>query len=179
MCQEINHTPAKQKGRLAMPLENQSILTVIIVGKNQLQVHLVIKRRRDITVQLSVTQKTGKKTGNQRNIVIGRVELLHTRLIEDGVRKIQKDWLTLRQEDMLGKKMQKALILLKNGMSLKINLIISVRFVEVIKNLLKTISFRYQKMEQTILITFNLFAETVTVENGKQFNIYENLELIK
>jgi hypothetical protein len=47
------------------------------------------------------------------------------------------------------------------------------------QNLLqKTTSFLYRKVEATIYQTFNRFAALAIAGSGRNFNIYENLELI-
>jgi len=84
-----------------------------------------------------------------------------------------------KRDDMQDKKMQKVRIHFRSGRNSVKNMAINVPFADHLKNLLKTILSHYHWVERIISTIFNHFVETVIVENGRIFNIYENKELLK
>ena len=123
-------------------------------------------RIKDIFALLDVTQTIVEILCLKMNSLLGRVELLHTKLIGDGLKKIQRKWLILKQEDMQDKEMQKVHTLSMNGENFVRKIIGDVLIVINVRNLQKTTFIHYQKVGQIIYQTFNPYAVLATVENG-------------
>jgi len=182
MCQEIKNTQKKQKEKLVMPLESQFILYVIIVEKNHLLINLILLKRKTIFALWNVIQNIEKKfyhfINNQHIKVLEKIAKVN-KYIQKGMQNhTQKELHILKLEGMQERKMQKVVILLKNGKTLKRSLIINVLSADLKNLLLKTTLSLYRLVEQITLAISNLFVEIAIVGNGKNI-IFENKELLK
>ena len=118
-----------------------------------------------------------------KNIHVGKVVSVIQKHIDDGRLDILREWHFLKLGDTQEKKVQTAVILLRNGKTYKNDISSDVLSAIRGKNLPKTTLSHYQKVVLIIYQTFNHFAETAIARNGNiepnYFNIYENPELIK
>jgi len=158
-------------------------LPAIIAGKySGRPLHHIIERNATFVAR-AVIRLIGEKLCHLMSNHLGGVVLAIRKLIEDGKQKTPNGWHSLKLEDTLGKRERLVSILLKNGKPLKNSITTDVLYAENERFLLKTISYHYQKVVQTISQTFNLFAVTAIVKSGNTrlcyFNIYENPELLE
>jgi hypothetical protein len=148
--------------------QKQGLNLIVNFVKNYLgNQEVSMQKRKSIIAQHYVTLKTEKKIGNQKNKIHGKVELLHTKLIEDGLRKTQNVCHISKHEGMQEKRMPKALTLLRIGKSYVNSLITNVLNVYKLRNLPKTILNHYQKVGVITFQTYSHFVGIVIVENGK------------
>lgn len=100
-------------------------------------------------------------------------------ILQDIEKVTKREFLILRRNDTQDNIMPKEVIHWKNGKSLKENSIIDVLIVKLKSSLQKTILSLYHLREQTISQISNHYVGVVIVKNGRNFNIYENPELLK
>jgi len=181
MCQDINHTlkKLKEKSVLLTEVFGLNIIAISVVNLVKKNNH-IIKKVKDIFAEKSVKVNfiPISHFGNKTIIRVSENKDNQNGFTRQDTEKIiPKEYLILKQEDMLNKVRQKVHILLKNGKNLKNDININVRIVNKLKNLQKTMLNLFLSVAQTILRTFNLYAEVVIVGSGRNFNIYENPEL--
>lgn len=183
MCQEINHIQKKLNGKLDLPTEEFGLnLIVIYVIKNVRRSNHTIIKVKNIFVHEVVKVNIIKQFLFGKIITIRESENkdnLNGFTQQDIENHIQKEYHILKQEDMHAKKMQRVVIHLKNGKSLKIDSVINVLSANVRKSLQKTILNHYLKVVQIIYQIFSHYAVVVIAINGRSFNIYENPELLE
>ena len=101
--------------------------------------------------------------------------------IGDMSQLIKKEYPILKPKGMLGKEMLKVVIPLRNGKNYRGDTNIVVLFAGSVKNLLKTILSRYQKVVRITSRIFNHFVAIAIAENGNTvqdyFSIYQDEEV--
>jgi len=156
---------------------------VIIVEQHSGKLQPLIIARKDIFAVKVAIRLTAERLCHPMSNHLGEVVLAIQKLINDGKQKIPNEWHFSRLGDMLGREVQRAAILLRNGLNSKRGMVTAALSVANAKNLPKTISFHYLKVAPTISQIFNLFVVTATAKNGSTrlgyFNIYSNPELLE
>jgi len=159
-------------------LRQRAIIAVLYFGKQ----NVVITARKGTFVLRGATVPIAERLCHLMNNHHGEVVSAIQKLIRDGRRKILNEWHFSKLEGMPEKRGQKGNTLLGNGKLLNSNTKIAVQFAVSGKNLLKTISFLYQRVALIISQIFNLYAVIAIAVSGNiehnYFNIHENPELM-
>lgn len=118
------------------------------------------------------------KLCHQKNNPLGGVELVTPKPTEDGKGKTLNAWRSLRLGGTLENEELRVAIPLRNGKNSKEATITNVPSAVSVKNLLKTISFHYQRGARITFPIFSHYAVIVIAKSGSTrqdyFNIYEN-----
>ena len=142
--------------------KSNAIFAVFYFGK----VNQKRKEIKDTSVLLNAMDYSEKKNCRKKNTTTGKEVSLHIKHTDGGSKNIPNEWHILKQDDMLGKEMQRGRILLKNGKNFAKNIIGDVLNVIRKRSSPKTTLNHFQKKAQIIFQIFSHFVGRVIVGNG-------------